>query len=374
MSVRYPIIRPSLPARSDILADLDAVLASGMVTTSGQTRRFEQAIGEFLEVEHVVAVSSCTSGLMLALRALDVRGEAIVPSFTFCATGLAAIWAGLTPVFCDVRPDTLTVDVNSAAQAIGSATRVIMPVPVFGTPCDVAAISDLARERDLVVVYDSAQGLGARYRGRRLGGFGHAEVFSLSPTKVITAVEGGLVTTRDGALASAIRRMRDYGKSADGRDITDLGLSARFSEIHAIIGQRNVARADELIRARHQRIGEFRARLGDLPGVSFLHTPPDCQSSAIYMVLRLSPEDARCSRDQLIDRLAERGVQARGYFSPPLHRQAVFVRHAHRLARSLEVSERAANQCLTIPLYADMTDTELDEVAAEVRAAYLEHS
>jgi dTDP-4-amino-4,6-dideoxygalactose transaminase len=369
MALKYPIIRPSLPAPEDIAADLAEALGSGMVTTAAYTRRFEAAVAEFLEVEHVVALSSCTSGLMLALRALGVKGEVIVPSFTFTATALAAAWAGLKPVFCDCLNTTLTLDPESVAAAIGPETRAMMPVPVFGVPCDIDPLLELAREHDLAVIFDSAQALGASYKGQPLGGFGNAEVFSLSPTKVITAVEGGLVTTRDGALAATLRRMRDYGKNADGSDITDLGLSARFSEVHAIIGVRNLARARDLATARHRNIGTYQQLLGDLPGLGFLEVPADRHSSGIYMVVRVGAE-APLSRDQLVARLFERGIQAKPYFTPPLHQQAVYANVAHRSAPSLAVSERAAAECMAIPLYADMTDDEIEEVAAEVRVAY----
>jgi dTDP-4-amino-4,6-dideoxygalactose transaminase len=341
-----------------------------MVTTAAHTRRFEAAVAEFLEVEHVVALSSCTSGLMLALRALGVTGEVIIPSFTFTATGLAAAWAGLKPVFCDCVDSTLTLDPESVAAAIGPETRAMMPVPVFGVPCDIDPLLELAREHDLAVIFDSAQALGASYKGRPLGGFGNAEVFSLSPTKVITAVEGGLVTTRDSALAATLRRMRDYGKNADGSDITDLGLSARFSEIHAIIGARNLAGARDLASARHRNIGKYQRLLGDLPGLGFLEVPADRHSSGIYMVVRVRAAEAPNSRDQMVARLFERGIQAKPYFTPPLHQQAVYAGVAHRLAPSLAVSERAAAECMAIPLYADMSDDEIEEVAAEVRAAY----
>jgi dTDP-4-amino-4,6-dideoxygalactose transaminase len=371
MALNYPIIRPSLPAPQDIADDLAGALGSGMVTTAAHTRGFEAAVAEFLEVDHVVALSSCTSGLMLALRALGVKGEVLVPSFTFTATALAAAWAGLKPVFCDCLDTTLTLDPESAAAAIGPETRAMMPVPVFGVPCDIDPLLELARERDLAVIFDSAQALGASYKGRPLGGFGHAEVFSLSPTKVITAVEGGLVTTQDAALASTLRRMRDYGKNADGSDITDLGLSARFSEIHAIIGARNLAQARNLISARHRNIARYRELLGDLPGLGFIEVPPDRHASGIYMVLRVSAAEAPCSRDHLVKRLAERGIQSKAYFTPPLHQQAVYAQVEHRAAPSLGVSERAASECMAIPLYADMTEDEIQEVAAEVRAAYV---
>lgn len=371
MPIKYPLIRPSLPSTEEIAGDIAKVLHSGMITTAEQTRRFEAEVAGFLGVEHVIAVSSCTSGLMLTLRALGLRGEVIIPSFTFTATALAAVWAGLTPVFCDCLDDTLTLDPESVAAAIGPRTTAMMPVPVFGVPCNNDALMDLARKHDLRVVFDSAQALGATYKGQPVGGFGDAEVFSLSPTKVITAVEGGLVTTRRGDLAEVVRRMRDYGKSPDGTDITAQGLSARFSELHAIIGRHNLGRARRLAEARFGRMASFKALLSDLPGLAFLDVPADRVMSGIYMVLRVRAAEAPCTRDELIKRLAERGVQARPYFTPPLHRQTVYAGVAFRCAPSLEVSERAAGECMAIPLYADMTDAEIQEIAREIRTAYV---
>lgn len=369
MSVKYPIIRPSLPALSEIAADFDEALSSGMVTTAGQTRLFEQTVAELLGVEHVVAVSSCTSGLMLSLRAMGLSGEVIIPSFTFTATALAAVWSGLKPVFCDCAPGTLTIDPDSMAEAISPETVAVMPVPVFGMPCDNDEILAIARQHGLRVVFDSAQALGAAYKGTPLGGFGDVEVFSLSPTKVITSVEGGLITTGNAELAGILRRMRDYGKNADGSDITDLGLSARFSELHAVVGTYNARRARDLMALRQQNIGALRERLTGIDGLRFLDTPADRASSGIYMVLRIVAREAGCSRDELVRRLGQRGVQARAYFTPPLHRQAVYQNVLHRLGSSLGVSERAASECMTIPLYADMSTEQLDEIAAEVRAA-----
>ncbi len=365
----YPLIQPSIPRLEDIVDELSAVLSNPIVTTGPKTREFEASVCELLRVEHTVAVSSCTSGLALTLRALELRGEVIIPAFTFTATGLAAVWAGLTPVFCDCREDTLTLDPESVAAAIGDDTVAMMPVPVFGVPCDNEELLALAEQRGLRVVFDSAQALGSIYRARPLGSFGSAEVFSLSPTKVISAVEGGLVTTNDAQLAERIRRLRDYGKSPDGRDFTDLGLSARFSELHAVIGRHNIARARDLIGARQSRIARFRAALSGTPGLRFVDAPDDRESSGIYMVVRVAADVAGCSRDELSERLAARGCQSRAYFTPPLHQQAVYAEIPHRCAPSLANSERAAKECLAIPLYANMLDSEVDEVASMVRDA-----
>ncbi len=368
MSIKYPIIRPTLPSFAEVESDLRAILTSGMVTTSSQTRAFEEVAREVLEVDEVIALNSCTAGLMLAFRGLDLRrGEVLIPSFTFTATALAAVWAGMKPVFVDCEPDTLTLDLASARASLTKDTVAIMPVAVFGNPTDAPAIDAFAQEHGLKVIYDSAQGLGAQIGDRPIGGFGNVEIFSLSPTKVITAVEGGLFATNDRALAGRIRQMRDYGKSADGEDIEFLGLSARFSEFHAVIGRHNLEAMSTLREARLERMTQFRAELAGLPGVSFIDPAPGRTGSGIYMVLRVDASVARCSRDDVVARLAERAIQGKKYFTPPVHLQAAYRNLDMGTAPSLEASIKAAAECMAIPLYADMSPSELGEVAAAVR-------
>jgi dTDP-4-amino-4,6-dideoxygalactose transaminase len=241
-----PIVQPTLHDFDQVIAEFRQAWESGQVTTGVFTRRFEAAVEEKLGVPHAVMVQSCTAGLMLVLRALELKGEVIMPAFTWTATAHAAVWNGLTPVFAEITPGAYTLDPQAVAKALTPRTAAVMPVNVFGCPPDYDAFRDLAQKRGLPLVYDSAQGLGSQYRTqegawRYAGGFGEAEVFSMSPTKVVSAMEGGLITTRNGELAGKLRQMRDYGKSPDGEDIEWLGLSARVPEINAIVGRHNFA-------------------------------------------------------------------------------------------------------------------------------------
>jgi len=366
---RYPVYRASVPSFEELGEDFREVLASGQLSNGPRTRALEEHVAALLGVGHVVAVSSCTTGLALTLRALDLEGEIVIPSYAFSSAGTAAVWAGLTPAFCDCRSDTLTIDVASARSAIGPRTVAIMPVATYGMPPDIDAITALARERGLKVVYDSAMGLGSRYRGRALGGFGDAEVFSLSTRKLVTGVEGGLVTTGDEALAQRVRRMRDYGRREDRLDFVDLGLSARFSELHAVIAKRNLARIDEVKAARAAHVRRFTAALEDIPGLGMFRDPPDRESGNLLLLLRIDPEEAGCTRDDVMRALEARGIETSRYWYPPLHRQAALARRPHRCAPSLEATERAADRWFAVPLYDRMSDAEIDEIASEVRAA-----
>src|SRR5688500_4255747 len=228
-----PLVRPTIadiPRLTDRLGD---VLASGMLTNGPTVRRLEEAVVERCGVAHAVAVASCTSGLMLTYQALGVTGRVLMPSFTFAASAHAVVWAGGTPLFADVDAATMTLDPEAAEELVSEAAAV-SATHVYGRPCEVEALQALADAAGLPLVYDAAHALGSSRRGRPIGGFGTVEVFSLSPTKVAVAGEGGLVTTNDAALAEAVRLGRDYGNPGN-YDCRFPGLNARMSELHATV-------------------------------------------------------------------------------------------------------------------------------------------
>ncbi len=365
-SVEYPVIRPSLPDLEALRPQMAAVWASGRVTTGPQVETFERAVARGIGVRHAIAVSSCTSGLILAVRALELSGEVILPAFTFAATAHALAWNGLTPVFCDSEPGTLNLDPERAAACVTRKTSAIVPVSIFGVPPRVADFDRLARRKGLRLLYDSAQALGARAGGRYVGGFGDAEVFSLSPTKVVTAIEGGLVTTNDGDLARRIRQMRDYGKAGDGEDMEFVGLSARMSEMHALVGRANFSRMRGLIRQRGALVALYRKRLAGLPGVRFQEIPPDVSPSHNYMVVFVDGSGG-VSRDILHRRLKEDGVQTKRYFYPAVHRQTAYRRWSRRFADKLPVAEKAAREGLALPLYGDLLAQDVEAICSRIR-------
>jgi len=362
-----PIVNPTLLAWEAVIADFRQAWESGQVTTGTFTRRFEAAVEERLQVPHAVMVQSCTAGLMLVLRALDLRGEVIMPAFTWTATAQAALWNGLTPVFADIRPSTYTLDPDKVVAALTPQTAAIMPVNVFGCPPDYEAFADIGKKYGLPLVYDSAQGLGSQYRladgsWQFSGNFGTAEIFSMSPTKVITAMEGGLITTSDAALAEKLRQMRDYGKTPDGADIAWLGLSARVPEINAIVAYHNFAHMDELVQRRQELMQHYRQGLIDLPGVTFQEIPANRRSSGNYFTLFIDSAQARRSRDQVYEHLKDQGVQAKKYFYPALHQQRVYQTLGVSARTALPVTEQAAAAGLALPLYSHIAEQQIEYI------------
>ena len=371
MAFEYPVVRPTIPDFDEVETEFREIFASKRLTTSAKTEAFEEKAAQLLDVDFAVAVSSCTVGLVMAMRALDIAGEVIIPSYAFNSCAASVLWAGLKPVLCDCRASTLTLDVGSAEQLIGDDTVAIMPVAVYGMPPDVLEIEALSRLHGMKVICDSAMGLGARYREKYLGGFGDVEVFSLSTKKLVTGVEGGLVTTNSADLAAAIRRMREYGRSSDGEDFVNLGMSARFSELHAVIATHNLSRIESMRVARKAHIRRFRSILNDIPGVGFFHDPPDRESGGLLMLLRVDELRAGVTREDAMRRLSEMGVQTSRYFYPALHQQSMLSGFPCRRASDLSVSERMARQVLAIPLYTEMTENQIDEIAERVRGVFL---
>ncbi len=365
-----PIIRPTLPSLAEVEELVRQSWESGSVTVGATVRALEGEACRRTETKHAVAFSSCTAGLMLVPRALELKpgGEVIVPSFTFAATAQAIAWNGLTPVFCDCLPGTWAMDPEDAERNITPKTVAICPVYIFGLPPDLDALLDLGRRKGIPVYFDSAQGLGATYQGRPAGGFGIAEVFSLSPTKVVTALEGGLVTTNDDDLAVRLRAMRDYGKDPrNGEDMAYLGLSARMSELHAAVGLLSLRRMDDLVKARHERIARYRERLGLLPGCSVQTFPDGRTTSGNYFVLFISNR-ARKSRDEVQDALKRQGIQTKRYFYPPVHQQTIFQQFPMRVSDRMTNTLTAGAEGLALPLYSHMTIEQLESVCGHVES------
>jgi len=366
-AARVSMVRPNLPPPPRVWAGFQDILRSGQLTNSRYVRRLEDSVCEFLDVPHCVAVSSCTVGLTLLLRALELTGEVIVPSFTFFATGHALLWNNLVPVFCDSEPDSFNLDPERVEALITPRTSAILAVHLYGNPANAERLEEIARRHRLRLVFDSAHAFGSQRAGRRVGGFGDAEVFSLSPTKVLTAGEGGLITTRHPSLAAVLRKARNYGDP--GTYDCDLpGLNARLTEFQAVLALESLGGVDREIFGRNRVAESFTEQLDGLPGISFQQVRPgDWCTRKDFSVL---VDEAVCPLDraQLAAALREENVDTRFYFSPPLHRQKLYRRFL-RPGDSLPVTEQLASRVLSLPIYASLTDEEIHRIADTLHRA-----
>ncbi|MET0147343.1 MAG: DegT/DnrJ/EryC1/StrS family aminotransferase [Ilumatobacteraceae bacterium] len=354
--------RPAAPPLDAVLARLAPSYEQGMLTNGAVVRELEARAAEHLQVRHAVAVSSCTAGLMLALQALVERpGPVVMPSFTFSATAHAATWIGATPRFAECGPHDVLLDVDDAARRMDGAVALVA-THVFGAPCHPEALEALAAAHGVPLVFDAAHGLGSIHAGRPVGGFGDVEVFSLSPTKLVVAGEGGLVATDDDALAARIRIGRDYGNPGT-YDTAFAGLNARMSELHAAVAIESLADLTVHVARRNTLVSRYAAALAGVPGVRLQHVAPGDRSSYKDVTIFVDADELGVDRDVLAGVLRAEGIDTRRYFSPPVHRHEAY---RHLAPVDLPVTDRASSQVLSLPLWRDLPDDAVDTIGAVI--------
>jgi dTDP-4-amino-4,6-dideoxygalactose transaminase len=362
---RIPLARPRVLDPERVRTHVGDILRSGTLTNGPLVRAFEEHAAGYLGVRNCVAVSSCTAGLMLALRGSDLSGDVLIPSFTFAATAHAVAWNGLRPVFVDIDAETLTVSPDSVERAIRSTTSAILATHIFGTPCRIEELRGIARRHDLRLLFDAAHAFGSRHGDAMVGGFGDAEVFSLSPTKVLFAGEGGLIATNDDGLAEHCRIGRDYGNPGD-YDCRFVGLNARMSEFHAAVALASFEDLEERLDERQELANAYRESLGDVPGVTFPSVLDGDRSTIKDMTILLDEAVFGLGPDDLAAALDAAGIETKRYYAPPVHSMQAYAA-LEPPDGDLSVTEDVASRTLTLPLWAGMGTERLERVAEAIR-------
>lgn len=358
-----PLVRPFVPGIPALTSRLQSILDSGHLTNGPTVRELEERVAGMLGVAHAVGVASCTSGLMLVLQALDATGRVVLPSFTFSASAHAVVWSGGACDFAEVDPATCTLDPADAAPLVEGAAA-MTATHVYGTPCRTDELQALADGAGIPLVYDAAHALGSKRAGVPIGGFGAAEVFSLSPTKVVVAGEGGLVTTNDAGLAEACRLGRDYGNPGD-YDCRFPGLNARMSELHAAVALASLDGLDERIAHRGALVDRFRAGVAGVAGLTLAAVGEGDTSTYKDLTLIVDPAGFGVTAVQLAQALKADGIDSRRYYFPPIHMQKAYAsRWSGR--RPLPVTEELSARVLSVPLWSHMATAQIDGVADAV--------
>ncbi|MFN9367701.1 MAG: DegT/DnrJ/EryC1/StrS family aminotransferase, partial [Planctomycetia bacterium] len=285
----------------------------------------------------------------------------------FLAAPAAIVWAGLEPVFVEVDPANYTIDPVAVERAIGERTAAILACHTFGCPCDMDALEAISRRTGVPLIVDAAHGLGTLDRGRQVGAGGLAQVFSLSPTKLVVAGEGGVVVTSCDCLADLVRMGREYGN--DGRYGSRLpGLNGRMPEISAHLARASLARLDDVAARRGAAVAAYRDELRDLPGISLQEIPAAARSSWKDFTIAIDPARCGIDRQALHACLADEGIETRAYYSPCCHRMEAFAGFL-RPGQSLPITERLADTVLALPLGVHVTPEVARSVAGRIRAA-----
>jgi dTDP-4-amino-4,6-dideoxygalactose transaminase len=299
------------------------------------------------------------------LKALQLTGKVVVPSFTFCATVHAIKWAGLEPVFADIDPQTFNITPETISRVLTPEVSAIMPVHVFGMPCDIDGICRLAEERSLKIVWDSAQAIGSTYQDKPLGSFGDAESFSTHATKVVPAGEGGLVTTNNDQFAETLRSMRAFGVHGDV-DCSFIGLNAKMAEIPAILAIEGFKSLESSISHRRTLVNIYREQLSQVPGTTFQAEPEGAVSNYQNFAVVIDCDEFGIARDDLFRALKAENIIARKYFFPPIHSTTAYADTFEEADAGLPTTNHISDRVICLPLYSDMPATFVERVCAAI--------
>ena len=341
--------RPNLGNRERLFARFNEMLDRRWLSNNGPlVQEFERRIADYVGVKHAICVCNATIGLEIAIRAADVRGEVIVPAYTFVATAHALQWQEITPVFADMDPATHNLDPAQVERHITPRTTAILGTHVWGRPCAVEALTEIAARRGLKLMFDAAHAFGCSHGGKMIGGFGLAEVFSFHATKFLNSFEGGAICTNDDTLAQRIRLMTNFG-FAGFDNVVHIGTNGKMTEVCAAMGITSLEDIDHLIATNRNNYLAYRKGLDGLPGLSLIDYPGGERNNYQYIVVEVAEAVAGLSRDELVHVLHAENVLARKYFWPGVHRMEPYrslFPHSHLL---LPDTERVAKNIIVLP-------------------------
>jgi dTDP-4-amino-4,6-dideoxygalactose transaminase len=364
MNRQLHVGRPNIGDRNALIARINSILDSRWLTNNGtMVQEFESRIAEYVGVKHAVAVNNATIGLEIAIKALGLSGEVIVPSYTFVATAHALTWLGLTPVFADIDPATHNLDPASVEVAISPRTSGIIGVHLWGRPCDTDALAATAERHGITLMYDAAHAFGCSHNGTMMGNFGACEVFSFHATKFLNSFEGGAIVTNDDQLAERLRLMRNFGFAGVDNVVSE-GTNGKMSEVCAAMGLTSLDAIEEIIAVNRRNYHAYQAGLVDVPGVELIEYNEAERNNFQYMVAEASN---RQHRDRIVEALHAQGVMARKYFWPGIHNMEAYRIEVSRFSIVLPGTEAVAGSVFVLPTGLEVNPGVVDAITAVIR-------
>ena len=351
--------QPNIGDRAHFMERVNRIFDSRWLTNNGEcVQELERKLCAYLGVKHCIAVCNATVGLEIAIRAMPMEGEVIVPSLTFVATAHALQWQQISPVFCDVDPVTHTLDPEQVRRLITPRTTGILGVHLWGRPCNVEALAFIAEEHGLHLMFDAAHAFGCSHGGRMVGNFGRAEVFSFHATKFFNTFEGGAITTNDDALAAKIRLMTNFG-FAGYDNVVHVGTNGKMNEVAAAMGLTSLQSLESFVATNRKNAALYASRLAEIPGMH-LHRYDEAEKNNFqYVVVEYTPAAGAPSRDQLIQLLWAENVMARKYFWPGCHRMEPYRTLFPDAGKRLPQTERISERLLILPTGTGMSPAQI---------------
>lgn len=351
--------RPFLPPKHEFDTLVQQVWGRNWLTNHGPlVQKFQQRLAEYLGLENFLFVNNGTTALMMAIRALDLKGEIITTPYSYVATTSSIVWQNCRPVFCDIEPQTLTMDPNRIEERITEHTGAILATHIYGNPCDVEAIGEIADRHGLKVIYDAAHCFGVKYKGRSILDYGDISAISFHATKVLHTIEGGGLVAKDGEVFEKLTYLMNFGH--DGPyDFKEVGINAKNSEIHAAMGLCNLNHADHCLGRRRNLAGLYDEKLSDFPVKRPMIREETEANYAYYPVIFQNEK----RRKDVESHLSKHSIETRSYFRPSLNKLSYVGDF------NVPVSESVAGRVLCLPFYYDLTPDQIDLITRRIDEA-----
>jgi dTDP-4-amino-4,6-dideoxygalactose transaminase len=338
---------PNIGNRKLIFKRIGVALDRRWLTNDGAfVREFEERIADTLKVNNCIAVNNATIGLQIAARVLDLSGEVVVPAFTFIATPHALEWQGVHPKFCDIDPNTHNIDPYKIESLITPQTSGILGTHVWGRPCQIDLLQDIANRYQIRLFFDAAHAFGSSYQGKMIGNFGDMEVISFHATKFINTLEGGVILTNDHNLAQAARSMRNFGFVDNGYS-QRVGTNGKMNEFSAIMGLTLLETLDKLIERNYMIYQQYQRKIQDIPGVSLINYDIGECNNYQFIIVEVDETITQINRDQLMSVLSFENIFTRRYFYPGCHRMEPYYSRNNQV--SLPNTDLVARRVIALP-------------------------
>lgn len=354
------VTRSSMPSMEEYIEEIRSIWDSHWLTNMGEKHKALQAeLQKYMGVPEVELLTNGHMALELSLQAMNLQGEVITTPFTFASTTHAIVRNGLEPVFCDIDPETYTMDVTQIERLITDRTCAILPVHVYGNVCNIEEIERIAHKYGLKVLYDAAHTFGETYKGQGIGNFGDASCFSFHATKVFNTIEGGAVCYRDPDMGRRLYELKNFGIHGP-EEVDAVGANAKMNEFCAAMGLCNLRHVDEEIAKRRAVVERYREHLEGVDGLRLNAQQPEVRSNYAYFPVVFDENLFGASRNEVMDALAQNGIGARKYFYPLTNTFECF--HGKYDVDATPVALHVAKRVLTLPLYADLSMEDVDRI------------
>lgn len=360
MNKNIMVTRSSMPSLEEYTDEIKDLWDSRWLTNMGvKHKRLEKELKEYLDVENISLMTNGHLSLELGIQAMNLRGEVITTPFTFASTTHAIVRNGLKPVFCDINPNDYTMDVTKIESLITDNTSAIIPVHVYGNVCNIEEIDRIAKKYDLKVIYDAAHTFGVKYKGKGIGSFGDASMFSFHATKVFNTIEGGAVCYKDESYGKELYKLKNFGIKNE-TVVDGIGSNAKMNEFQAAMGLCNLKHVDEEIKKRKKVIDRYRENLTNVDGIRLSPIQKYVESNYAYFPIVIDEKKFGATRNEVYEELKKHNIFARKYFYPLTNTFDCF--HGKYDVNETPVALHIAKRVLTLPLYSDLSLNKVDEI------------